>query len=243
MIKKRLTFAAIQITAILISAFILGFALAGSHGNLHFSNVGGTVAIIVTIILSIPLFYLLIERRNFQKKKFLFIFGILIFCLSITAIYVGLPTVTKKFIIDKDYINNVLISNDGNLRVNLQLQPEMFNRVGIKANIDKINAIEIEKFDLTIYGNNGEIIKPVFPPLAWNLRSSEMIQMNSFFEINDYSKLKQFALTAQYSIEDLDSLKMNIDYAFTKNGQTISNKKQIGVRITNHLIWEKIIEY
>jgi hypothetical protein len=243
MIKRGLTFSAIQIIALLLSFSVLAFALAGSHGHLYFSNVGGTVALIMTVILSTPLLYLFIQRRKLQKKRLLFIIGTLVFGLAMTAIYVGLPNITKQFIIDKNDINNVSICKDNDLKVNFKLQPEMFDRVSIEASINKASTIELKKFDLTIYNNKGEIVKPVFRPLAWDSLHSETIQMDSFFEINDYSKLNQFALTGQYSIEHTDSLKMYLDYAFTKNGQTISKNKQIGVRITNHLVLEKLIKY
>src|SRR5687768_17367221 len=99
--KRVLIFSAIQIIALFLSLFILAFALAGSHGRVYFSNAGGTVALIMTIILSVPLLYLLTQRNKLQSKKALFIIATLVFSLALTAIYVGLPNMTKQFIIDK----------------------------------------------------------------------------------------------------------------------------------------------
>jgi len=243
MTKRVLTFSAIQIIALLLSFFVLAFALGGSHGRLYFSNAGGTVALIITIILSIPLVYLFTQRNKIQNKKILFIIATLLFLLAMTVIYVGLPNVTKQFIVDKNSINSISIYKDNDLTINFKLEPEMFDRVGVEASINKISSIEFKKFDLTIYNKKNEIIKPVFRPLAWNSLHSETIQMDSFFEINDYSKMNKFALSGQYSIEHTDSLKLKIDYIFTKDGQTISNNKEFGVRIANYLTLEKLIEY
>jgi hypothetical protein len=243
MTKRVLTFSAIQIVALLLSFFVLGFALAGSHGRLYFSNAGVTVALIITILLSLPLFYLFIQRHKLQKKKLLFIIATLLFILAMTAIYVGLPNMTKQFIVDKDNINQVSLYKDNSLTVDFKLQPEMFDRVSIEAIINKGSNIEFTKFDLTIYNDKNEILKPVFRPLAWDSLHSETIQMNSFFEINNFSKMNKFALTGQYSIEHTDFLKMQVDYTFTKNGQAISKNKQFGVMVANHLTLEKLIEY
>lgn len=243
MTKRVLIFSAIQIIALLLSFFVLAFALAGSHGRLYFSNAGGTVALIMTILLSIPLLYLFSQRNKLQNKKLLFIIATLLFILAMTAIYVGLPTMTKQFVIDKGNINHVSLYNDNGLTVEFKLQPEMFDRVSIEAIINKGSDIEFTKFDLTIYNDKNEIIKPVFRPLVWDSLHSETIQMNSFFEINNFSKMNKFALTGQYSIEHTDFLKMQVDYTFTKNGQGISKNKQFGVKVANHLTLEKLIEY
>lgn len=243
MTKRVLTFSAIQIFALLLSFFVLSLALAGSHGRLYFSNAGGTVALIITIFLSLPLFYLFVKRHKIQNKKLIFSIAILIFSLCMTAIYVGLPNMTKQFIIDKNNINQASLYKDNNLTVDFKLQPEMFDRVSIEATINKGSDIEITKFDLTVYNNKSEIVNPVFRPLAWDSLHGETIQMNSFFEINNFSKMNRFALSGQYSIEHTDSLRMKVDYTFTKNGQAISNNKQFGVKVSNHLILEKLIEY
>ena len=243
MIKRVLTFSAIQIIALLLSFFVLAVALAGSHGRVYFSNAGGTVALIMTIILSIPLLYLFTQRHKLQNKKTLFIIATLLFILAMTAIYVGLPNMTKQFIIDRNNINNISVYKDNDLTVNFALEPEMFDRVGIEASISKTNNIRLNKLDLIVYNDKSEILKPVFKPLAWDSLHSETIQMNSFFEINDYSKMNKFALSGQYSIEHTDSLKIRVDYTFTKSGQTNSETKQFGVRITNQLTLEKLIEY
>ena len=243
MIKRGLTFSAIQIIALLLSFFILAFALAGSHGRLYFSNAGGAVVLIMTIILSLPLLYLFTQRHRLQNKKFLFIIATLLFGLAMTAIYVGWPNMVKQFIINKSNTNNFSIYKDNDLTVRFALQPEMFDRVGIEASINKASNIEFKKLDLTIYNDKNEILKPVFRPLAWDSLHSETIQMNSFFEINNFSKMNKFALSGQYSIEHTDSLKIQVDYTFIKSGQTISNNKQFGVRIANHLTLEKLIEY
>jgi hypothetical protein len=243
MTKRVLTFSAIQILALLLSFFVLAFALAGSHGRLYFSNAGGAVALIMTLILSIPLLYLFTQRHKLQNKKLLFIIATLLFVLAMTAIYVGLPTITKQFIVDKDSINQVSLYKHNDLTVEFKLQPEMFDRVSIEAIINKGSDIEFTKFDLTIYNDKNEIVKPVFRPLAWDSLHSETIQMNSFFEINNFSKMNKFALSGQYSIEHTDSLKMQVEYTFTKNGQTVSNNKQFGVKVANHLTLEKLIEY
>ncbi len=243
MTKRVLAFSAIQIIALLLSFFVLAFALAGSHGRLYFSNAGGTVALIMTILLSIPLLYLFSQRNKLQRKNLLFIIATLLFILAMTAIYVGLPNVTKQFIIDKNNINNISVYKDNDLTINFALKPEMFDRVSIEAIINKGSDIEFTKFDLTIYNDKNEIVKPVFRPLAWDSLHNETIQMNSFFEINNFSKMNKFALTGQYSIEHTDSLKMQVDYTFTKYGQTVSNNRQFGVRIANHLALEKLIKY
>jgi hypothetical protein len=242
MVKRALTFSVIQIFALLLSFFLLAFAIAAGH-PLYFSNVGGTVALIMTVILSLPLLYLFTQRHKLKNKKLLFIIATLLFILTMAAIYVGLPTMTREFIIDKSNINQVSLYKDDDLTVDFKLQPEMFDRVGIEASINKISDIQFKKLDLAIYNDKGEIVKPVFRPLAWNSLHSETIQMDSFFEINDYSKLNKFALSGQYSIEHTDSLKMQVDYTFTKNGQSISNKKKFRVKIANHLTLEKLIEY
>jgi hypothetical protein len=243
MTNRGWTFSAIQIATLLFSFFILIFTLVGSHGRLYFYNVGGIVALIMTIILSVPLLYLFTKRHKLQNKKLLFIIATLIFGLAITVIYIGLPIMTKQFIIDKSFINYVSLIKDNELTVDFKLSPEMFDRVYIEANINKEGDIEFKKLNLTIYNDKNEIVKPVFHPLAWDSLLSETIQMDSFFEITEYSKMNKFALSAQYSIEHTDSFKMQVAFTFTKNGQTISNNKQFGVRIANHLKLEKLIEY
>jgi hypothetical protein len=243
MLRQGLTFTVIQIIAILLSIFVLGFALAGSHGKLYFSNGGGTVALIITIILSLPLLYLFIQRHRLQNKKLLFTIAITLFVLGLIAIFVGIPNKTKQFIIDKSNINNVSIYKDNDLTIDFKFEEEMFDRVGIEASIIKANSIELTKLDLNIYNNKGEIVKPVFRPLAWDSLHHETIQMDSFFEINNYTKLNQFALTGQYSIEHTDSLKMQVDYSFIKNGQTITKNKKVGISIDNHLVLDRLIEY
>src|SRR5947207_3097889 len=107
MIKRALTFSAIQVIALLFSFSVLAFALAGSHGRLYFSNGGGTIALIITIILSVPLLYLFIQRQKLQNKTSLFIIAIILFSLALTFLYAGLPNITKQFIIDKNYINDI----------------------------------------------------------------------------------------------------------------------------------------
>ena len=243
MTKRILTFSAIQILALLLSFFVLAFALVGSHGRLSFLNGGGTVALIMTVILSIPLLYLFAKRQKLHNKKPLFIIATLLFMLAMTVIYVGLPKMTKQFIIDKDHINEISVYKDNDLTVGFILQPEMFDRVGIEATINKASNIEFEKLDLTIYNEKNQILKPVFRPLAWDSLHNETIQMNSFFEIKSFSKINRFALSGQYSIEYLDSLKMRAEYVFTKNGHTVSNTKLFGVRIANRFTLEKLIEY
>jgi hypothetical protein len=243
MLKRGLTFSIIQVIAVLLSLFVLGFALAGSHGRLYFSNVGGIVALVLTIILSLPLFYLFIQRHKLQNKKLLFIIAILLFVLGLTAIYAGIPNMTKQFIIDKSNINNVSIHKDNDFTIDFKLEEEMFDRVGIEASVSKSSSIELKKLLLTIYNNKKEIVRPVFPPLAWDSLHHETIQMDSFFEMNNYTKLNQFALTGEYSIEHTDSLEMQVDYTFTKNGQIISKNKKVGISIANHLVLERLIEY
>jgi hypothetical protein len=197
----------------------------------------------MTIILSIPLLYLFTKRHKLKNKKLLFIIATIIFCFSIAVIYVGVPTITKQFIIDKSYINYVSIYKGNDLTVDFKLLPEMFNRVSIEASINKKNEIEFKRLDLTIYNDKNEIVKPVFQPFAWDSLHNETIQMDSFLEINQYSKMNRFALSGQYSIEHTDSLKMQVAYTFTKNGQAISNNRRFGVRIANHFVFEKLIEY
>ena len=243
MTKRVLTFSAIQIISLLLSFFVLAFASAGSHGRLYFSSTGGAVALVMTIILSVPLLYLFTQRNKLKNKKALFIIAILLFVLAMTAIYAGLPKMTKQFIIDKANINSVSVYKDNDLTVNFKLKAEMFDRVGIEASINKTSDIELKKLALTIYNDKTEVVKPVFRPLAWDSLHIETIQMDSFFEINDYSKTNKFALSGQYSIEQTDSLKMKVEYTFTKNGQTISSNKQFGIRIADRLTWEKLIEY
>ena len=243
MTKRILIFLTIQIIALILSFFVLVFALAGSHGQLYFSDAGGTVALIMTVTLTIPLLYLFSQRHKLQNKKALFIIATLLFILAMTAIYVGLPNMTKQFIVDKDNINQVSLYKDNNLTVELKLQPEMFERVSIEAIINKESNIEFTKFDLTIYNDKNEIVNSVFRPLAWDSLHSETIQMSSFFEINNFSKMNKFALTGQYSIEHTDFLKMQVDYTFTNNGQAISKNKQFEVKIANHLTLEKLIEH
>jgi hypothetical protein len=243
MTKRILIFSVIQIITLLLSFFILVLALVGSHGRLYFSNEGGTIALIMTVLLSIPLLYLFSQKNKLQNKKLLLTVATLLFIFAMTAIYVGLPNITKQFVIDKDNINHVSLYSDNGLTVEFKLQPEMFDRVSIEAIINKGNDIEFTKFDLTIYNDKNKIVNPVFRPLAWDSLHSETIQMNSFFEINNFSKMNKFVLSGQYSIEQTDSLKMQIAYTLNKNGQAISNNKKFGVEISNHLILEKLIEY
>jgi len=243
MINRGLTFSIIQIITILLSLFVFGFTLAGSHGRLYFSNGGGTVALIITIILSLPLLYLFFQGHYLKNKNLLFIIAIAIFGFAMTVVYVGLPTMTKQFIIDTNNINNVSIYRDNGLTIDFKLQQEIFDRVSIEAHIKKESNIELKKLYLTISNNKGEIIKPVFPPLAWDSLNNETIQMQSFFETNDYTKMNQFSLTGQFSIESIDSLEMKIDLAFTKSGQLISKSKQVGIGIANHLMLSRLIEY
>src|SRR5437868_1408610 len=128
MIKRGLTFSIIQIVTLLLSFFILSVALVGSHGRLYFSNVGGTVALIITIILSVPLFYLFTQGHKLQNRQLLFIVATLVFSLAMAAIYIGLPNMTKQFIVGKNDMNNVSVYKDNDLVINLKLQPEMFDR-------------------------------------------------------------------------------------------------------------------
>jgi hypothetical protein len=243
MIKPILKFSAIQIIALLLSFFVLTFALVGSHGRLYFSNAGGTVALIMTIILSIPLICLFSQRHKLRHRKLSFIIATVIFILAMSVIYVGLPHVTKRFIIDKQNINKFSIYRDADLTISFALKPEMFDRVGIEASINKTNIIQLDKLDLTVYNDKGGILKPVFKPLAWDSLHHETIQMDSLFEINNFSKMNKFALSGQYSIEHSNSLKIRVAYTFSKNGQITSDYKELGIRITNHLTMVKLIKY
>ncbi|CAN5641435.1 hypothetical protein BH10BAC2_BH10BAC2_29570 [soil metagenome] len=243
MINRGLTFSVIQIISFILSFFVLAVALAGSHGNLYFSNIGGTVALLMTIILSVPLLYLFAQRKKLQNKKLSFIIATTLFSLAMTAIYIGLPNITKQFVIDKSNINIISVNKDNDLTINLKLQPELFDRVGIEASINKASNVEFKRLDLEIYDNKNKTVSPVFRSLAWDSLHNKTIQMDSFFEINDYSKMNKFSLSGQYSIKYTDSLKIQIDYTFIKNGKTISRNKQFRVRIANHLTLEKLIEY
>jgi hypothetical protein len=115
--KSHLIFSAIQIVALLLSFLVLAFALVGSHGRLYFSNAGGTVAFVMIVVLSVPLLYLFTQRRKLQNKKLLFTIATLIFGLAMAIIFVGIPNMSKQFIIDETNINKVLIYKDNNLAV------------------------------------------------------------------------------------------------------------------------------
>jgi hypothetical protein len=243
MLKQGFTFSIIQTISVLLSLFILSFALAGSHGKLYFSNVGGTVAVVITIILSLPLVYLFIQRDKLQKRKFLFIIASLLFLLCIATIYVGLPNMTKQFIIDKNNIDTVSIYKNNDLTIDLKFEEEMFDRVGIEASINKTSNIEFTKLDMTIYNAKGAIVKPVFRNSVLDSLHHERIQMDSFFQMNAYTKLNHFFLTGQYSIENIDSLEIEVDFIIRQNGQTISRNKKMGIKIANHLVLERLIEY
>jgi hypothetical protein len=130
-----------------------------------------------------------------QKLPFVFKGG--------TALMLHLNS-TKQFIIDKNDINKVSIIQNQSLKINLKLEPEMFERVAIEASISKADSIVIKNIDLTIINDQKQIIDPVFQPLAWDSSHFETIQMNSFCEINEYTKMNKFALSAQYSIEQTD---------------------------------------
>ncbi len=243
MIRQGLTFVSIQLIGILTSFFLLAAALAGSHGRLSFSNAGGTVAAIITIILSVPLLYLILQRQKLRHKEVLFTIAILLFALAMGALYIGLPVVTKQFLVGKQVMNDYPFANNSDLVIRFSLQPEMFERVSVEANIDKTSGVKIKQLNLTILDNKKRIVQPVFQPLAWDSLHSETIQMDNFFEINEYSKSNRFALTAQYSITNTSFLTVHANCIYNKGGQDFSISKEYSVDIKSHLTKERLIEY
>lgn len=150
---------------------------------------------------------------------------------------------TKRFLIEKSNVNFISFHNGNDLKVDFKLQPELFDRVYIEAFVDKKSGMEIKQFELVVYNGKNKIINPVFKPLAWDSLHSSTIQMDSFFEINDYSTKNRFGLSGQYSIEHTDSLKMHIDCIYSIGGKVISIYKQFGVKIEDCLALEKLIQY
>jgi hypothetical protein len=243
MIKQGLTFVSIQLIGFLISFYLLAAAITGSHGRLYFSGDGKTVAAIITLILSAPLLYLVFQRRKLRYKKLLFTIAILLFASAMAALYIGLPVKTKQFFVGKQVMNDYPFVNNSDLVIRFDLKPDMFERVGIKANVDKKTNVEIRQFNLTVLDDKKRIIHPVFRPLAWDSLQSETIQMNNFFESNEYSKGNRFALTAQYSIANTSFLTIQTICNYAKDGQEFSVSRQYLVSIANHLTSEKLIEY
>ena len=244
MIRSVLIYVVIQILTFVLAFFVFGITLAGGHKLLFFAG-AWQVAIIITVLTSIPLIYLFGQRKKLKKKETLitFLFALFIFLSANTILYIGVPNLIKQFTIENKWINKASILKDNSLNIDLKLAPEMFKRVSIEMRVNKSNDIELKDIKLTVFNETGEIISPVFQPLSWDSIHSETIQMNSYFEDNRYTRLNEFSLSAQYSIEHSDILKLQIDYTFTKNGQIISNHQKLGVGIANHLILEKTMEY
>lgn len=242
MIKQGLTFLSIQIIGLLVSFFLLAAALAGSHGRLSFSGEGKTIAVIITIILAAPLLYLIFQRQKLQYKKLLFTVAISLFALAMGALYIGLPVVAKQFLVGKQVMNDYPFINNNELVIRFDLQPEMFERVSVDANIDKKSNVEIKQLNLTVLDDKKRIVQPVFRPLAWDSLHNETIQMNNYFESNEYSKGNRFALTAQYSIANTSYLTIQASCIYGKDGQEFSVSREYPVTIANHLTREKLIE-
>ncbi|MDB5200205.1 MAG: hypothetical protein JWO92_2168 [Chitinophagaceae bacterium] len=241
--KYGLLYLVIQIICLTIAFYFLAIAIAGSHGRLYFFGDGWKVVLIITIILSIPLIYVLRQGKKNQNRKTLNSISIFLFLLSMGILYIGIPIMTKQFIINEKNVDKILIFKDSTLTIEMKLEPEMFNRVSVELNINKASDVELKQLDLTITNNKNEIVKPVFQPLAWDSIHHETIQMNTFYEINEYTKMKKFALSAQYSIEQTDSLRLEIVYTFTRNGQIKTESKLLTVKISKYLTLEKLIEY
>src|ERR1700688_1274142 len=132
MIKKVLTYSVIQNVTFLFTFYLLVIAVSGSHGHLTFTNIGGIIALIATLILSFPLLYLFIQRNNLPNKRILFNIAILFFALAVFIIYIGIPNMTKQFVIDESSTNNFSIYKNEDLTVHFKLEPEIFDRVSIE---------------------------------------------------------------------------------------------------------------
>lgn len=241
MTKRVLIYTVLQTIALIIAFFVLGIALAGGH-KIKFSNIGSVVAAIMITFLLVPLIYSFTQRNKLKNGNRLLTISVLIFLYCLILIFIGVPTFPKQFIIKENGVNQITISQNTKLNIQLKLEPEMFNRVFIEATINKTDSIQIEKIDLVILNNKNEIIKPVFQPLAWDSLHVNTIQMNSFFEPTIFSKMNRFSLTAQYSIDNTESLKIDLDYTFRQNGHNFSNYKQIQCNISKHLVFEELIE-
>jgi hypothetical protein len=198
----------------------------------------------VTVILAIPLLYMLLHGPStFPKRNWLFIIAGLVLILSLSIIYIGMPVITKQFVINKKNIDSIQIQRDMNTNIDLHLSPDLFRRADIELIINKSDSLELKTLHLTVYDKIGTVIRPVFPPLAWNLSKGETIEMGSFFEPNEYTRLNSFKLSGEYSIDNLDSIGMHLDYELTGNGRKIVAEKLFEVRIQNRLAFEKLLEF
>ena len=98
------------------------------------------------------------------------------------------------------------------------------------------------EIDLKIFNNKNEIINPVFEADAWETNRMESIRMKSYFELNKYTKLDSFNLTAEYPIDNLGFFKLKFSNDYIINGQTFLANKQYEVKILNKISREKLIE-
>ncbi|MGB8192628.1 MAG: hypothetical protein WCF67_11950, partial [Chitinophagaceae bacterium] len=158
-------FIVFQVAVWFFSFFVLAVGIAGSHGNLSFSNGGWQVALIITVLLSLPLVYLLIARKRIEHKKLYFSIAIVVFILSMAALYIGLPTRTKKFIVDKqETIRFSFLKND-DLDINFSLHPVMFSRMYLEANIIKGgDSVDLKQLKVVVVNAKKQIVQPAFNP-------------------------------------------------------------------------------
>jgi hypothetical protein len=155
----------------------------------------------------------------------------------------GVPTMTKIFIEKQRGSNMINLNSSGKINFSIELTAEMFNRVGVHANISKEKNIKISDIQVQVLGNNAKIIAPVFDPIAWDSIQYETIKMDSFFEPNDHTRLNRFSIWAQYPIDDLDSIKMNVKYTFTQAEESFEMKSNYKFGINSDLMFEKLINY
>ncbi len=200
---------------------------------------------IVSILTIIPLLYFLYIRKKVLgiSRLVIGLLAISLFLGSYMLIYLGIPTMTKIFIENQRGSNMINLNNSGNVNFSIELTTEMFKRVGVHAKVSKAEDIKISDIQVQVLSNTAKIIAPVFDPIAWDSIHYETIKMNSFFELNDHTRLNRFSIWAQYPIDDLDSIEMNVKYTFTQAEESIEMKSNYKFGIKNDFVFEKLINY
>jgi len=119
--------------------------------------------------------------------------------------------------------------------ISIELVPEIFERVSIHANISNI--------EVKINDDNSNILLPVFKPRVWISLQNENKQMDSFYEFNEFTEKNKFSIWAQYSIENVDSLKLDLTYSYIKGNKNIERQNEYKIEIKKTLIFDKLINY
>lgn len=119
--------------------------------------------------------------------------------------------------------------------ISIELVPEIFERVSIHANISNI--------EVKINDDNSNILLPVFKPRVWISLQNENKQMDYFYEFNEFTEKNKFSIWAQYSIENVDSLKLDLTYSYIKGNKNIERQNEYKIEIKKTLIFDKLINY